>query len=137
MLSFVSLQNEPSDGENLSDYTYRLLTDITILTVQLIVESSKFLPGFNELLLEDRIALLKACSSEVMMLRMARKYDVQTDSIIFANNQSYTKELYKMADMGETIEDLLHFCRQMYALKVSNAEYALLTAIVIFSGELK
>lgn len=36
--------------------------------------------------------------------------------------------------MGETIEDLLHFCRTMYSMKVDNAEYALLTAIVIFSG---
>lgn len=37
--------------------------------------------------------------------------------------------------MGETIEDLLHFCRTMYSMKVDNAEYALLTAIVIFSGK--
>jgi hypothetical protein len=29
----------------------------------------------------------------------------------------------------------LRFCRQMYAMKVDNAEYALLTAIVIFSGK--
>lgn len=115
---------------------FRHITEITILTVQLIVEFAKRLPGFDKLLREDQIALLKACSSEVMMLRMARKYDVVTDSIIFANNQPYTRDSYSLAGMGETIEDLLHFCRQMYAMKVNNAEYALLTAIVIFSGEL-
>ncbi|XP_011146327.1 ecdysone receptor isoform X2 [Harpegnathos saltator] len=127
------MQNQPMEGEDPSDYSFRHITEITILTVQLIVEFSKRLPGFNELMREDQITLLKACSSEVMMLRMARKYDVQTDSIIFANNQPYTRDSYNIAGMGETIEDLLRFCRQMYAMRVNNAEYALLTAIVIFS----
>ncbi|KAG7207880.1 hypothetical protein KM043_009477 [Ampulex compressa] len=127
------ITNQPTEGEDPSDYRFRHITEITILTVQLIVEFSKRLPGFDKLLREDQIALLKACSSEVMMLRMARKYDVQTDSIIFANNQPYTRDSYNIAGMGETIEDLLRFCRQMYAMKVNNAEYALLTAIVIFS----
>ncbi|XP_014478248.1 PREDICTED: ecdysone receptor isoform X1 [Dinoponera quadriceps] len=127
------ITNQPMEGEDPSDYSFRHITEITILTVQLIVEFSKRLPGFNELMREDQITLLKACSSEVMMLRMARKYDVQTDSIIFANNQPYTRDSYNVAGMGETIEDLLRFCRQMYAMRVNNAEYALLTAIVIFS----
>ncbi|KMQ91635.1 ecdysone receptor-like isoform 1 protein [Lasius niger] len=127
------ITNQPMEGEDPSDYSFRHITEITILTVQLIVEFSKRLPGFNELLREDQITLLKACSSEVMMLRMARKYDVSTDSIIFANNQPYTRDSYNVAGMGETIEDLLRFCRQMYAMRVNNAEYALLTAIVIFS----
>lgn len=68
-----------------------------------------------------------------MMLRMARRYDNVTDSILFANNRSYTKESYQMAGMEDTIDDLLHFCRQMFSLSVDNVEYALLTAIVIFS----
>lgn len=127
------ITNQPMEGEDPSDYSFRHITEITILTVQLIVEFSKRLPGFNELMREDQITLLKACSSEVMMLRMARKYDVNTDSIIFANNQPYTRDSYNVAGMGETIEDLLRFCRQMYAMRVNNAEYALLTAIVIFS----
>ncbi|XP_051155461.1 ecdysone receptor isoform X1 [Leptopilina boulardi] len=127
------ITNAPTDNEDPSDVRYRHITEITILTVQLIVEFAKRLPGFDKLMREDQIALLKACSSEVMMLRMARKYDVQTDSIVFANNQPYTRDSYSLAGMGETIEDLLHFGRQMCSMKVNNAEYALLTAIVIFS----
>lgn len=38
-----------------------------------------------------------------------------------------------MAGMSETIEDLLHFCRRMNNFGIDNVEYALLTAIVIFS----
>lgn len=68
-----------------------------------------------------------------MMLRMARRYDAATDSILFANNRTYTRDSYRMAGMADTIEDLLHFCRHMYSMTVDNVEYALLTAIVIFS----
>lgn len=68
-----------------------------------------------------------------MMLRMARRYDSTSDSILFANNTSYTKQTYQLAGMEDTIDDLLHFCRQMYALSIDNVEYALITAIVIFS----
>ncbi|XP_030748909.1 ecdysone receptor-like [Sitophilus oryzae] len=75
----------------------------------------------------------EACSSEVMMFRMARRYDYRTDSILFSNNQPYSRDSYNLAGMGDTIEDLLHFCRTMYSMKIDNAEYALLTAIVIFS----
>lgn len=121
------------DTPNTHDREFRHITEFTILTVQLIVEFAKRLPGFDKLLREDQISLLKACSSEVMMLRMARRYDAPSDSILFANNQPYTRDSYKSADMGETVDDLLKFCRLMYSMKVDNAEYALLTAIVIFS----
>ncbi|CAG9862630.1 unnamed protein product [Phyllotreta striolata] len=125
--------NTPLEGEDQCDVRFRHITEITILTVQLIVEFAKRLPGFDKLLREDQISLLKACSSEVMMFRMARRYDYQTDSILFVNNQPYSRDSYNLAGMGEQIEDLLYFCRTMYSMQVDNAEYALLTAIVIFS----
>uniref|UniRef100_A0A2M3ZGP1 Ecdysone receptor n=1 Tax=Anopheles braziliensis TaxID=58242 RepID=A0A2M3ZGP1_9DIPT len=125
--------NSPNEEEDPHEIHFRHITEITILTVQLIVEFAKGLPAFTKIPQEDQITLLKACSSEVMMLRMARRYDAETDSILFANNRSYTRDSYKMAGMADTIEDLLHFCRQMYSLTVDNVEYALLTAIVIFS----
>ncbi|XP_046745361.1 ecdysone receptor-like isoform X3 [Diprion similis] len=129
----IRITNEPNEGEDQSEARFRHITEITILTVQLTVEFAKRLPGFDKLLREDQIALLKACSSEVMMLRMARSYDAVSDSIVFANNQPYGKDSYSLAGMGETVDDLLKFCRQMFAMKVDNAEYALLTAIVIFA----
>ncbi|KNC23410.1 hypothetical protein FF38_00763 [Lucilia cuprina] len=127
------IMSSPDENESQHDVSFRHITEITILTVQLIVEFAKGLPAFTKIPQEDQITLLKACSSEVMMLRMARRYDHNSDSIFFANNRSYTRDSYKMAGMADNIEDLLHFCRQMYSMKVDNVEYALLTAIVIFS----
>lgn len=50
------------EGEDQCDVRFRHITEITILTVQLIVEFAKRLPGFDKLLREDQIALLKVCN---------------------------------------------------------------------------
>ncbi|CAB3242425.1 unnamed protein product [Arctia plantaginis] len=121
------------EDEEESDMPFRQITEMTILTVQLIVEFAKGLPGFAKISQSDQITLLKACSSEVMMLRVARRYDAVSDSVLFANNQAYTRDNYRKAGMAYVIEDLLHFCRCMYAMTMDNVHYALLTAIVIFS----
>ena len=65
------------------------------------------------------------------MLRGARKYDPQTDSIVFATNHPFTMDNYVRAGLGNA--DLFRFCRRMTNMKVDNAEFALMTAIDIFS----
>nr|AET06181.1 ecdysone receptor [Callinectes sapidus] len=122
---------EISDDD--SDAKFKHITDMTILTLQLIVEFSKRLPGFDTLLREDQITLLKACSSEVMMLRAARFYDAKTDCIVFGNTLPYTQTSYEFAGLGESSQILFRFCRNLCKMKVDNAEYALLSAIIIFS----
>ncbi|XP_034840653.1 ecdysone receptor isoform X1 [Maniola hyperantus] len=126
-------QAESDESGEASDLPFRQITEMTILTVQLIVEFAKGLPGFAKISQPDQITLLKACSSEVMMLRVSRRYDMSTDSVMFATNQAYTREIYNKAGFGYVIENLLHFCRCMYAMSWDNVHYALLTAIVIFS----
>lgn len=65
--------NEESDDDfgdpSANNWRLRHITETTILTVQLIVEFSKRLPGFQSLCREDQITLLKACSSEVRPLQ--------------------------------------------------------------------
>ena len=61
-------------GDNESDSLFRHITEMTILTVNLIVEFCKHLPGFASLEKDDQVVILKGCSSEVMMLRAARRY---------------------------------------------------------------
>ena len=128
-----SVEEESDDdcGDPHANWRLRHITETTILTVQLIVEFSKRLPGFQSLCRDDQVTLLKACSSEVMMLRGARRYDSNSESIVFANSQPYTRENYLEAELEN--DDLFKFCKTMSNMKVDNAEYALLTAIVIFS----
>ena len=62
-----------SADNNESDSLFRHITEMTILTVNLIVEFCKHLPGFASLEKDDQVVILKGCSSEVMMLRAARR----------------------------------------------------------------
>ncbi|KAF2365772.1 Nuclear hormone receptor ligand-binding domain [Trinorchestia longiramus] len=122
-----------ADMENKS-MRFSHITDMTIVTVTLIVEFSKRVPGFETLLQNDQITLLKACTQEIIMLRAARRYDVATDSIVFGNNYPYKREAYNKAGMFPKItEALFTFCKNMSIMKVDNAEYALLTVIALFS----
>ena len=61
--------NEESDDDfgdpSANNWRLRHITETTILTVQLIVEFSKRLLGFQSLCREDQITLLKATASEV------------------------------------------------------------------------
>ena len=60
--------------ETESDTLLRHISDMTILVVNLIVEFCKHLPVFCSLSKEDQIVILKGCSSEVMMLKAARRF---------------------------------------------------------------
>lgn len=52
-------QSAPEENESQHDISFRHITEITILTVQLIVEFAKGLPAFTKIPQEDQITLLK------------------------------------------------------------------------------
>jgi ecdysone receptor len=84
----VPVNNSSADIDE-SESLFRHITEITILTVQLIVQFSRHLPGFQTLNRADQVILLKACSSEVMMIRASRRYDIQGSILqnsVFAAN---------------------------------------------------
>lgn len=70
-------------GDSESDSLFRHITEMTILTVNLIVEFCKHLPGFASLEKDDQVVILKGCSSEVMMLRAARRYVIVLLHILY------------------------------------------------------
>lgn len=116
-----------------SDKEFKHMAEMTILTVKLVVEFAKKAPYFDQLTREDQITLLKAGASEIMMLRSTRKYDIKTDSILFANNQPFTRENYRRAHIGDIADAMFNFCRSTVILRLDPAEYALITALIIFS----
>ncbi|KAK7109353.1 hypothetical protein V1264_013407 [Littorina saxatilis] len=105
---------------------------MTVLITHLIVEFAKCLRGFTELNKDDQIVLLKAASSEVMAIRAARCYDIETKAIVFANGQPITVENMLATGLGEYAEQVYKFCHNMTVMQTDNAEYALMTAISIF-----
>ncbi|XP_005101764.3 ecdysone receptor [Aplysia californica] len=106
-----------------------------VLVTKLIVQFAKELPHFVDVCKEDQITLLKSSTTEVMSIRAARCYDLQSKCIIFANGQPCSLQNMKAAHagLGNYCERLFEFCHNMASCKTDNAEYALLTAICIFS----
>ncbi|XP_046371013.1 ecdysone receptor-like isoform X1 [Haliotis rufescens] len=124
---------EPGQKEATPDNMMGEMVQMTVLITHLIVEFAKCLPGFTSLDKEDQIVLLKAASCECMAIRAARCYDSETKAIIFANGLPCTLENMKATGLGRYAELMYEFCDNMAMLKTDNAEYALITAIAIFS----
>ena len=122
------MQNEKTP----EDKALMQMTSNTVITVDLIRQFTISLPGFQNLFPEDRLVLLKAASSEVMMIRTARKYDPLTDTIVFSNSDMFGMQAYDNAGLRN--DDLFHFCRKVSRLNVDDAEFALLTAVTVFSA---
>lgn len=127
------IKNLPPCVEGQSESQYKHITEVTILSVKLVVEFAKKVHGFNQLTRSDQITLLKACASEVLMLKSTKRYDIKTDSILFVNNQPFTRENYRKAHIGGIADAMFNFCRSTVILRLDPAEYALVTALIIFS----
>ncbi|KAE8622852.1 hypothetical protein XENTR_v10005414 [Xenopus tropicalis] len=137
-------------------------SEAAVLHVQAFVEFTKRLPGFEMLDHEDQIALLKGSTVEAMLLRSAQIYNLpvmgcslQTTeglarypnhSVDFSQIQEFDRcPLYSLeahshqdvststADLTEEfITPLFKFFRSMGSLNVTEAEYALLSAVTVF-----
>ncbi|KAL8602892.1 hypothetical protein ACOMHN_026852 [Nucella lapillus] len=116
-----------------ADSFLNAMAQMTVLITHLIVEFAKCLQGFTELDSDDQIILLKAASTEVMAIRAARCYDIETKAIVLANGQPCTLDNMLATGLGKYAELIYEFCNNMALLQTDNAEYALLTAISIFS----
>ena len=73
-------------------------------------------------------------ASEVMMLRTARRYDPSTDTVIFGDGTPFTRNSLRCGGLQGYVDDMFDFAKSMSQLAVDNAEYGLLTAVCIFSG---
>jgi ecdysone receptor len=116
-----------------SDAIFGHMVEMTILVTRLVVEFAKHLPGFQNLAKDDQIALLKGSASEVMMLRTARRYDPETNTVVFGDGTPFSSTSMAFGGLQGFVDGMFDFSRGMATLAVDNAEYALLTALCIFS----
>ncbi|XP_029429765.1 bile acid receptor-like isoform X2 [Rhinatrema bivittatum] len=67
------------------------LSETAVLHVQVLVEFTKRLPGFETLDYEDQLALLKGSTVEAMFLRSAQIYNHRTSECLSAANKSHRR----------------------------------------------
>ena len=72
-----------------------------------------------------------------MVLRSSRRYDPETDTIVFGDGSPFSPSSMTVGHYGlaEFVDAMFEFSRGMASLGVDNAEYALLVSLCIFSGQ--
>ncbi|CAN9513577.1 unnamed protein product [Ophioblennius macclurei] len=102
--------------------------------VQYVVEFAKRIPGFRMLNQNDQIALLKTGSMEVVLLRMSRSFNTE-NSTVFFDGKFAGVEIFKSLACGDLIMAVFDFAHDMCALKLSEQQIALFSALVLINAE--
>uniref|UniRef100_A0A8C0G9G6 Ecdysone receptor n=1 Tax=Chelonoidis abingdonii TaxID=106734 RepID=A0A8C0G9G6_CHEAB len=105
------------------------LSETAVVHVQVLVDFTKRLPGFESLANDDQIALLKGSTVEAMFLRSAQIYNQRVNEY-----QSSLDFIFK-GITEEFITALFYFYRSMGELNVTETEYALLVATTVFFSD--
>uniref|UniRef100_A0A9L0IN24 Nuclear receptor subfamily 1 group H member 4 n=1 Tax=Equus asinus TaxID=9793 RepID=A0A9L0IN24_EQUAS len=121
------LKEEFSAEEN-----FLILTEMATNHVQILVEFTKKLPGFQTLDHEDQIALLKGSAVEAMFLRSAEIFNKKLPA---GHADVLEERIRKSGISDEYITPMFSFYKSVAELKMTQEEYALLTAIVILSPD--
>ena len=107
------------------------ITQHSFYNVKLLIEFSRRLPGFETFPNCDQVAMLKTGSRMILLLRAARCFNPLNNTIVFCGKVAYDLRAYEMVGLNN--RHLFHFCRKVHRLAVDPTEFALLTALVMFT----
>ncbi|XP_072257199.1 bile acid receptor isoform X2 [Pyxicephalus adspersus] len=119
--------------DNLStDDNFVFLTTMATSHVQILVEFTKKIPGFQTLDHEDQIALLKGSAVEAMFLRSAELFNKK---LLDGHTDILEERIRNSGISHDYINPMFNFYKSLGELKMTEEEYALLTAIVILTPD--
>uniref|UniRef100_A0A8C5K6Q5 RAR-related orphan receptor gamma n=1 Tax=Jaculus jaculus TaxID=51337 RepID=A0A8C5K6Q5_JACJA len=101
--------------------------------IQYVVEFAKRLSGFMDLCQNDQIVLLKAGAMEVVLVRMCRAYNADNHTVFFEGKYGGV-ELFRALGCSELISSMFDFSHSLSALRFSEDEIALYTALVLINA---
>ncbi|XP_011662830.1 nuclear receptor ROR-beta [Strongylocentrotus purpuratus] len=112
------------------------LTDVLTPSVVNVVQFSKNLPGFCDLLQEDQMTLLKAGFFEIWLLRTCMEIAFTSDSVSFGTDHGYAMSHLSMLGCDYRFwDELFDFSRSFNNLQLIKEEIALFTTVVLFSPD--
>ncbi|XP_055688224.1 hepatocyte nuclear factor 4-gamma isoform X2 [Lutzomyia longipalpis] len=127
-----------STTENLENKQFASINDVCeSMKQQLLnlVEWAKHIPAFNELQLDDQVALLRAHAGEHLLLGLSRRSMHLKDVLLLSNNCIITKHCPDISRIGARIIDEL--VRAMKDINLDDAELACIKALVFFDPNAK
>eukprot|EP00057_Strongylocentrotus_purpuratus_P013468 XP_011667942.1 PREDICTED: thyroid hormone receptor beta [Strongylocentrotus purpuratus] len=111
------------------------LSEIMTPSIVKVVEFAKRIPGFTGLHHDDQILLLKTCCMEIMCLRVAQKFDPDSQKLILSNGLRVGKSDMDHGVLSELIEPIFDFAVSMSRLQLTETEMALLAAVLLIAGD--
>nr|XP_046255921.1 nuclear receptor ROR-alpha A isoform X1 [Scatophagus argus] len=102
--------------------------------VQYVVEFAKHIPGFRMLSQNDQIALLKTGSMEVVLVRMSRFFNTENNTVFF-DGKFAGAEVFRSLACGDLIAAVFDFAHGMCALKLTEHQIALFSALVLINAD--
>ncbi|XP_041477287.1 thyroid hormone receptor beta-A-like [Lytechinus variegatus] len=127
-------ESEP-DSKKLKMEDEKPLAEIMTPSIVKVVEFAKRIPGFTNLHHDDQILLLKTCCMEIMCLRIAQKFDPDSQKLILSNGLRVGKSDMDHGVLSELIEPIFDFAVSMSRLQLTETENALLAAVLLIAGD--
>ncbi|XP_070569753.1 thyroid hormone receptor beta-A-like isoform X1 [Ptychodera flava] len=121
--------------EESSKLTWQNLAEVMTPSIVKVVEFAKRVPGFTRLDYDDQVLLLKTCCMEIMCLRVAQKYDAESQTLILSTGVKVDKEQLHEGGLGELIEPIFDFAAGLARLQLNETEMALLAAVLLVAGD--
>ncbi|XP_070583365.1 nuclear receptor subfamily 1 group D member 2 isoform X2 [Erythrolamprus reginae] len=103
--------------------------------VKEVVEFAKRVPGFRDLSQHDQVNLLKAGTFEVLMVRFTSLFDAKYRTVTFLSGKKYSLDNLRTMGAGDLLNSMFEFSEKLNALKLSDEEMSLFTAVVLVSAE--
>ncbi|XP_033096148.1 nuclear receptor subfamily 1 group D member 1-like isoform X2 [Anneissia japonica] len=114
---------------------WRMFCEAITPCVQRIIEFAKCLPGFQTLLQDDQMTLLKQSFFEVWLIYISRMISDSDDTIGIREDVVFTHEQLNKMGMADLWRRVFEFSTTFKLLNLSDMEIALFSAVVIMSGD--
>ncbi|XP_025086539.1 retinoic acid receptor alpha-A-like isoform X2 [Pomacea canaliculata] len=125
---------KPGDCTKLG-FLWEKVTELSSAGIVKIVDFAKKIPGFLSLSTSDQITLLKAACLEILILRISYQYCADKDMIRFSSGLWLNRESLQQGGFGPLASTIFGFAQSLKALDTDEAEFAMLSAICLISGD--
>jgi hypothetical protein len=117
-------------------YPRKSFTELTVIYIKLIHSFVHSLEGFSHINEADKDLLKKACAPELFLLRLARLFRSDSNSIVIGNTfNSFVldSQSFEVAGLDEIGDKLITFAQHLSAMELDESEFALLSALCVFT----
>ncbi|WAR09967.1 E75-like protein [Mya arenaria] len=115
--------NVSSDSTDNQDWTD--FSEFFAPAIKSVVDFAKLIPGFLLLNQDDQIVLLKAATFEVMLVRMACLFDMESNTMMFAHGKLFRRQTSGLStSVGFLLDSMFDFAERFNKLALTEDEIA-------------